>query len=238
MCHIIHTDLKPENVLVCLTKDELREIQETGHLNIQKTDKKKVKKVDLDDSKSQSDFDPKGNMTGKQLRKKRQKFRKKQIKKMEKMGMSPQEIDKKLKEIMKEKNASIQEKDEENIDVDNFDIDELIERPRVSSVPKVNLNTRRDDENDDEEEENFDYYGNNKPLYEINLMEYGKNLQKYLKEKTRILHDEDYRRNIIEKNNILSSDKTEQEKIQMMKKLNEKMNRRSKLVNIGLQKYY
>ena len=235
MCHIIHTDLKPENVLVCLTRDELREIQETGHLNIQKTDKKKVKKVDLDDSKSQSDFDPKGNMTGKQLRKKRQKFRKKQIKKMEKMGMSPQEIDKKIKEIMNEKKASIQENDEENIDVDNFDIDELIEWPRVSSVPKVNLNTRRDDEIDDEVEENFDYYGNNRPLYEINLMEYGKNLQKYLKEKTRILHDEDYRRNIIEKNNILSSDKTEQEKIQMMKKLNEKMNRRGPEIDPSIE---
>ena len=83
MCHIIHTDLKPENVLVCLTKDELREIQSTGHLNIQKTDKKKKPKVDLDESKSQSDFDIKGNMTGKQARKKRQKFKKKQIKKME-----------------------------------------------------------------------------------------------------------------------------------------------------------
>ena len=234
MCHIIHTDLKPENVLVCLTKDELREIQESGHLNIQKSDKKKVKKADLDDSKSQSDFDPKGNMTGKQLRKKRQKFRKKQIKKLEKMGLSPQEIDKKLKEIMNEKNASIQEKDEENIDVDNFDIDELIERPRVSSVPKVNLNSKRDDENDDEEE-NFDYYGNNQPLYEINLMEYGKNLQKYLKEKTRILHDEDYRRNVIEKNNILSSDKTDQEKIQMMKKLNEKMNRRGPEIDPSIE---
>ena len=45
MCHIIHTDLKPENVLVCLTKDELREIQSNGHLNIQKTDKKKKKIV-------------------------------------------------------------------------------------------------------------------------------------------------------------------------------------------------
>ena len=30
ICHIIHTDLKPENVLVCLTEDELRNIQETG----------------------------------------------------------------------------------------------------------------------------------------------------------------------------------------------------------------
>ncbi len=236
MCHIIHTDLKPENVLVCLTKDELREIQSNGHLNIQKTDKKKKPKVDLDESKSQSDFDLKGNMTGKQARKKRQKFKKKQIKKMERMGMTPQEIDKKIKEIMNEKKGSIQENDEENIDVDNYDIDDLIERPRISSIPKVNLNIKKDeDNNDDEEEENFDYFENNQPLYDINLMEYGKNLQKYLKEKTRILHDEDYRRNIIAKNNILTSDKTEQEKITMMKKLNEKMNRRGPEIDPSIE---
>ena len=41
ICHIIHTDLKPENVLVCLTNEEMRTIQETGHLEIQKSDKKK-----------------------------------------------------------------------------------------------------------------------------------------------------------------------------------------------------
>ena len=77
-------------------------------------------------------------MTGKQLRKKRQKFRKKQIKKLEKMGMSPQEIDKKLKEIMSgKKDNTIQENLEENVDVDNFDIDELLERPRVSSIQKL-----------------------------------------------------------------------------------------------------
>ena len=234
MCHIIHTDLKPENVLVCLTNDELREIQSNGYLNIQKTDKKKKKNknVELDDSKSQSDLDPKGNLTGKQIRKKRQKLRKK----MERMGMSPQEIDKKLKEIMNEKKASIQENDEEDIDVDNFDIDELIERPRISSVPKINLNSKKDVyNNDDEDDVNFDYFEKNQPLYEINLMEYGKILQKYLKEKTRILHDENYRRNIIAKNNILSSDKTEQEKIKLMKQLNEKMNRRGPEIDPSIE---
>ena len=234
MCHIIHTDLKPENVLVCLTNDELREIQSNGYLNIQKTDKKKKKNknVELDDSKSQSDLDPKGNLTGKQIRKKRQKLRKK----MERMGMSPQEIDKKLKEIMNEKKASIQENDEEDIDVDNFDIDELIERPRISSVPKINLNSKKDVyNNDDEDDVNFDYFEKNQPLYEINLMEYGKILQKYLKEKTRILHDENYRRNIIAKNNILSSDKTEKEKIKLMKQLNEKMNRRGPEIDPSIE---
>ena len=237
MCHIIHTDLKPENVLVCLTKDELREIQSTGHLNIQKTDKKKKNKINNNNNLNDSNIinEEKNSMTGKQLRKKRQKFRKKQIKKMEKMGMSPQEIDKKMKEIMKQKNDSIMEKESENIDVDNFDIDELIERPRVSSVPKININNQKDEDNyqDDEYEDN--YIDNNAPLYNINLMEYSNNLQRYLKEKTRILHDEDYRRNMIEKNNILTSEVSDQEKAKMMKKLSEKMSRRGPEIDPSIE---
>ena len=235
MCHIIHTDLKPENVLVCLTKDELREIQTTGHLNIQKTDKKKKNKIDNNLNDSNTINEEKNSMTGKQLRKKRQKFRKKQIKKMEKMGMSPQEIDKKMKEIMKQKNDSIMEKESENIDVDNFDIDELIERPRVSSVPKININNQKEEDNyqDDEYEDN--YIDNNAPLYNINLMEYSNNLQRYLKEKTRILHDEDYRRNMIEKNNILTSEVSDQEKAKMMKKLSEKMSRRGPEIDPSIE---
>ena len=238
MCHIIHTDLKPENVLVCLTKDELREIQTNGHLNIQKTDKKKKNKINnnnnnLNDSSIISE--EKNTMTGKQLRKKRQKFRKKQIKKMEKMGMSPQEIDKKMKEIMKQKNESIMEKDEENIDVNNFDIDELIERPRVSSVPKININYQKGEDNyqDDDYDDNF--ADNNIPLYNINLMEYGTNLQRYLKEKNRILHDEDYRRNMIEKNNILTSEISDLEKSKLMKKLGEKMSRRGPEIDPSIE---
>ena len=34
ICHIIHTDMKPENILICLTNDELRLIQETGTYNV------------------------------------------------------------------------------------------------------------------------------------------------------------------------------------------------------------
>ena len=237
MCHIIHTDLKPENVLVCLTKDELREIQTNGHLNIQKTDKKKKNKINNNNNLNDSSIisEEKNTMTGKQLRKKRQKFRKKQIKKMEKMGMSPQEIDKKMKEIMKQKNESIMEKDEENIDVNNFDIDELIERPRVSSVPKININNKKGEDNyqDDDYDDNF--ADNNIPLYNINLMEYGTNLQRYLKEKNRILHDEDYRRNMIEKNNILTSEISDQEKSKLMKKLGEKMSRRGPEIDPSIE---
>ena len=242
MCHIIHTDLKPENVLVCLTKDELKEIQATGHLNIQKSDKKKKNKnnistantsTNLNDSKI--NLDEKNQITGKQARKKRQKFRKKQIKKMEKMGMSPQEIEKKMTEIMKQKKSSIQEKDEENIDVDNFDIDELIERPRISSVPKININGNQKDEDNYQYDEEEDNYLDSNPPYNINIMEYSKNLQRYLKEKTRILHDEDYRRNMIEKNNILTSEVSDQEKSKMMKKLSEKMSRRGPEIDPSIE---
>ena len=236
MCHIIHTDLKPENVLVCLTKEELREIQSSGHLNIQKTDKKKKTKTkNIDEPKEI--VEEKNTMSGKQLRKKRQKFRKKQIKKMEKMGMSPQEIEKKMREIMKQKNGPIQEKDEENIDVDNFDIEELIERPRVSSVPKINLNNQKEEDNNDfqYEEDEDNYLGNGALLYDINLMEYRKNLQRYSKEKNRILHDEEYRRNMIEKSNILTSEVSDQEKSKMMKKLNEKMSRRGPEIDPSIE---
>ena len=237
MCHIIHTDLKPENVLVCLTKDELKEIQSSGHLNIQKTDKKKKNKKNInnDINENKINNEEKNAISGKQLRKKRQKFRKKQIKKMERMGMSPQEIEKKMNEIMKEKKGAIQEKEEENIDVDNFDIDELIERPRVSSVPKININNQKDEDNYQDEEDEDNYMDNNSSIYNINIMDYGKNLQRYLKEKTRILHDEDYRRNIIEKNNILSSEASEQEKSKMMKKLSEKMSRRGPEIDPSIE---
>lgn len=33
ICKIIHTDLKPENVLVCLTDDEIKKIVDQGQLN-------------------------------------------------------------------------------------------------------------------------------------------------------------------------------------------------------------
>jgi serine/threonine-protein kinase SRPK3 len=32
VCGVIHTDLKPENVMVCLSEEELREIVENGQL--------------------------------------------------------------------------------------------------------------------------------------------------------------------------------------------------------------
>ena len=36
ICNIIHTDLKPENVSLCITEQELREIKENGRLKTSK----------------------------------------------------------------------------------------------------------------------------------------------------------------------------------------------------------
>ena len=103
--HIIHTDLKPENVLVCLTQDELRNIQETGTYVLETGNNKDSKNVSTNTSDIEKEshensvtestiFDEDMNMsitintnpdfkdTGKKLRKKRQKFKKKQMRKL------------------------------------------------------------------------------------------------------------------------------------------------------------
>lgn len=36
MCKIIHTDFKPENVVICLRDDEVKEIAQTGQLTTTK----------------------------------------------------------------------------------------------------------------------------------------------------------------------------------------------------------
>jgi serine/threonine-protein kinase SRPK3 len=43
ICRIIHTDLKPENVIICLTRSELEEIVNRGTLS---TINKTIKTVD------------------------------------------------------------------------------------------------------------------------------------------------------------------------------------------------
>ena len=236
MCHIIHTDLKPENVLVCLTKDELKGIEESGSFQIQKTKKKRGKNNNNNNSnnnENENDRDRnqnKSKLTGKQLRKKNAKFKKKQIKKLESLGLSQLEIDKKIKEIMdKRKNEINKENEEEDIDVNVFEINDLLERPRIASVPKQTVNyftSKSEDidldlDSDDETQSSI-----NQPTYNFNIMEYSKTLQNYIKEKNRILHDVEYRKNIMLRNNLLKNAKTENEKISLMKTIAEEMNRR------------
>jgi serine/threonine-protein kinase SRPK3 len=40
ICNVVHTDLRPENILVCLSKDELYTIQETGQFDVRQSTKR------------------------------------------------------------------------------------------------------------------------------------------------------------------------------------------------------
>ena len=239
ICHIIHTDLKPENVLVCLTNEEMRQIQETGHLEVEKVDKKKkTKKLNEEKSELNSTMS-KTVRSGKQLRKKKYKQKKKQIKKFERMGLSPQEIEKKLEELEKtEKNKNFEKLIPDDAEIDEYDIDDLIERPRISSVPKINLNYNEKEFNDDMSDEEGAFMNNNieeHQVYDINLMDYSRNLQSYAKEKNRIIHDDKYRKNIIIQNEMLSKAKTDIEKAKIIKELKEKFNRRGPEIDPSIE---
>ena len=276
MCNIIHTDLKPENILVCLTNDELRNIQETGTFNIK--DKKK-KKIGVD----KGEFSI-GEMlkARKELDKERKKIEIRQIKKLERAGLSPIEIESKIKKIMeREDNDDLNSIDDNNIenivDVNNFDIDELIERPRISSVPKnvtslefkknkrnyINKNVKEEincdeikaeinnkkennenlndinineiisndknlltNENEDYEIINKDKVKKDVPRYEFNLNNYEAILQNYLKEKNRLLHDENYRKFIMLRNKIILEKKSNKEKINILNDIDNYFTRR------------
>ena len=286
ICHIIHTDLKPENVLVCLTNEELKTIQETGHFEIEKAGKKKKNKKN--NNESQNDMSKNG-MSGKQMRKKRNKFKKKQIKKLEKMGLSPQEIEIQLKIIMdkkdeeennkkdeeennkkdeeennkkdeeennkkeeeennkkeeeennkkeeEENNKKDEEESDEDSDIEDYDIDDLIERPRILSIPKININVDDSEENiEDEEEENLINLGIKNPHFNVNLMDYSKSLKAYLREKKRIIQDDDYKKNMILQNEMLSKAKTEFEKEKIKQNLKEKFNRKGPEISPSIE---
>jgi len=279
ICHIIHTDLKPENVLVCLTNDELRNIQETGTYVLDTGNNRDSKTTSSNNSIDEKEttmncttpgtedfFDEDMNMsisidmktnfqgTGKKLRKKKQKYKKKQMKKLEKYGLSKNEIKIKMNEVMEEINEERKRKENE-IDVNNYDLEDLIERPRLSSVPKVNLDlfshekneknkksknlknklSLEESEESEESDDILDFYEKNQQKFDINLLEYSKNLQGYIKEKNRILHDENYRRFALTRNDALSKAKTDEEKIEIYHKLNEEYGSRGKEIDPSIE---
>ena len=182
-------------------------------------------------------------ISGKQLRKKKYKQKKKQIKKFERMGLSPQEIGKKMEEIERneKKNKKFEKIIPDDAEIDEYDIDELIERPRVSSVPKRKLKLYEEDIEDNNIDEEETFYNNNligdedKQYYDINLAEYSRNLQIYSKEKNRIIHDDKYRKNLIIQNEMLSKAKTDLEKAKIIKELKEKFNRRGPEIDPSIE---
>lgn len=112
----------------------------------------------------------------------------------------------------------IEEDDFNNIDksinndiIDKFNLEDLIERPRVLSVPKFNI---------DNNSEKLD--GN---ISNINIMEYSNDIHSYIKEKNRIIKDKKYSKKLLLKNKLISEAKTRKDKIEIIKKLNIEYNK-------------
>ena len=255
ICHIIHTDMKPENILVCLTDDELRLIQETGTYNV---GSKKIKK-----DGNKKDFSIKDIMKKRKNiveEKKRNHLR--QIKNMERNEVSIDIIEEQIKNYMEmeEIDSNFEKyydnKDDNNNDNENkFDIDELIERPRISSVPRKNINIYNnennnnidsnkinfEDENENENNSENEEEENNNPQkelcpYNINLKKYNIILENYHKEKNRILHDINYRKFIQFQNKIISSSiKNTEEKDSFLRDINNYFTLRGPEVDQSIQ---
>ena len=196
ICNVVHTDLKPENILVCLSKDELYTIQETGQFNVQQSTKR--------------EYNNNKNMSNK---------KEIQTEKKEKIGLITQNDENINQKENNSNDMDIEEDDFSNNNnnnndneimnndiIDNFNLEDLIERPRVLSVPKFNIDNSR---------EKLD--GN---ISNINIMEYSNEIHSYIKEKNRIIKDKKYRKKLILKNKLISKTKTRKDKIKIIKKLN------------------
>ena len=245
ICHIIHTDMKPENILVCLTNEELRLIQETGTYNINKNSNK--------NSNNKKEFCVNDIMKArKKLIEERKKNQIKQVKRMERSEISQEIIEERIKKIMElEDEENNYENINNTINVNNFDINELIERPRIKSVPKNNIdisfpenNNSSNDSNDIyinayNENDNSDGTENreekNKNPYDISLKLYKLSLQNYSKEKNRILHDINYRKFILLQNKIISEKKSLEEKNYFLKDINNYFALRGPNVDLSIE---
>jgi serine/threonine-protein kinase SRPK3 len=106
--HIIHTDLNPENILVCLSKDKLYTIQETGQFDVRQSIKR-------DNNNNEKPLSNKKEMQVNQ-------------KENNSNDMDLKEND--LKNNDENINSDI---------IDNYNLEDLFERPRVLSVLKFNI---------------------------------------------------------------------------------------------------
>jgi serine/threonine protein kinase len=178
MCGIIHTDLKPENVLLCLTQHELSEIAGNGYLDVNKNKKHGFKPRGIEEEEKES-IEGEARKKKKNKRKQKQKLKKKTAQKLQKMGLSEGEINKALDKINSEYNK---EEERDFDDEEEIGVDELVEKPRMQSVPKYSYD--------------FDFEDH---TLDFDVAEYSKKLQLYLKEKNRITHDAEYRKELIKK---------------------------------------
>ena len=227
MCGIVHTDLKPENVLLSLTDPELKEISENGYLNINKKKKHNIdnlrnnNKENTDNTtttENLNDESSKNLLTNEEIKKKKKKEKRKKIKnkkknlkKLQKLGLNEEEIKVALENLninntQKEEDTK---KNESNTEDENYEIDDLVERPKIQSVPKY--------------VQDFDY--SDEGEYDFDISDYSRKLQSYIKEKNRIKNDVDYRNDLIEKKKLLET-ADESEKLNILKSANDRGKKR------------
>lgn len=215
MCNIIHTDLKPENVLLCLTDKEIREIARNGYLKQNKKkqdndkenqseksitsnkdkDKEENPQIPIEDLKKKKKID----------KKKRQKQKKKLAKQLIKQGLNEEQVKKKMNEFnekgRKKTMDSVNTEEDNKSILSDYSLNDLIEKPKLQSVPKYAYDEITDDFN-----------------LEFDIKDYSMKLQNYAKEKTRIQNDEEYKKSIIIRKKRLENIKDENEKNEIIMK--------------------
>lgn len=209
--------MKPENVLLCLTEQELKEISENGYLDISKKKKQHQGQKNAEDNSSKGTAAQTNEDLKKQKKKdkkKKLKNRKKHVKKLQKLGLNEEEIKMALENFnqtskKEEENKKIDTRPDSDNDEDNFEVDELIERPKIQSVPRFIQDM--DDSNEGE--------------YDFDIGDYSRKLQSYMKEKTRIKNDVDYRNDLIEKKKLLET-ADDKEKMNILKSANDRGKKR------------
>ena len=197
---VIHSNLNMDNILICLSKDELETIQETGFIFIEEDEKDE----EIFDEIGDKFINDLNNNTQQILRKNEQRIIKRQEKQMEKMGLSPKIKNKSRNKIDNNYNSNIDElykNFNEQCDNKGNTINDIIPRPRIASVPKLNIN-------------------NNK--YDFNIDNYKNEIQTYIKEKRKMKNDEQYKKNIFIKNNFFYNSQSPFPKtgFEILKKLN------------------
>ena len=131
---------------------------------------------------------------------------------MKEMGMTEEEIRKELEKLTLNKTISTKDETEnkfEQDDEDKYEIDELIERPKIQSVPKMSYDS-------DYEDSNIDF----------DIADYSKRLQNYARERNKVLNDAEYRREIIQKKKLLESANDEKEKMNILKSAHDRGKKR------------
>jgi len=112
ICGIIHTDLKPENVLLCLTQEEIKQIVENGQLSQGKLQEQRIKEFQkIYNIKVEEDSFTDKNLTKKQKQNKRKKQQKKNKKLREKNAKNPENAENLRSNLQTEANHEEEPKD-------------------------------------------------------------------------------------------------------------------------------